>query len=353
MDKHKKHKIEKKHVEKSVGRKRKMSYTWQIISAVLLIVLIITFFKCSGTEEVEGVMTTEEAGQEVMTFINGNLMQPGTEATLDSIAEESGLYKLEISAQDQKITSYVTKDGKVFFPQAMELDEVEEQIQAQKAAATAEQQAAAAEIEKTDKPKVEVFVMSHCPYGTQIEKGMLPVMDLLGDKADIEIKFCDYAMHGEKELAEQLNQYCIQKEQKDKFVPYLKCFLEASKGDECIVSTGIDKTKLDACVASTDTQYKVMENFKNNEGYRGQFPGFDVHKAETTKYGVQGSPSLVINGVTARTGRDAASLQKAICDAFTDETRPSECDTPLDLPQPGPGFGFDSTGGATAAGCGA
>lgn len=35
--------------------------------------------------------------------------------------------------------------------------------------------------------------MSHFPYGTQIEKGMIPVMETLGNKADIGIKFVNYA----------------------------------------------------------------------------------------------------------------------------------------------------------------
>ena len=71
---------------------------------------------------------------------------------------------------------------------------------------------------KADKPKVELFVMSHCPYGTQAEKGMIPVVELLKDKISFEVKFVDYAMHGKKELDEQLRQYCIQKEQKAKFL---------------------------------------------------------------------------------------------------------------------------------------
>ena len=31
---------------------------------------------------------------------------------------------------------------------------------------------------KLEKPIVEAFVMSHCPFGTQIEKGMLPVVSV-------------------------------------------------------------------------------------------------------------------------------------------------------------------------------
>jgi hypothetical protein len=348
--KHKKQEAgENKPVEKTVRKARK-SYTWQIISAILLLLLIISFFRGSDSG-MEGALTKEEAGQKIMSFINNNLMAPGTEATLDSIEEEAGIYKMEISAEDQKITSYVTKDGKVFFPQAMDIAEVEKQIQIQKAAAEQEEQAAAVEVEKTDKPKIELFVMAYCPYGTQIEKGMVPVMEALGDKADIEVKFCDYAMHGEKELKEQLNQYCIQTEQNDKYLSYLRCFLDAGNGDQCINDVGIDKSKLTACVDSTDAQYNVMADFESKENYRGQFPGFAIYKADAAKYGVQGSPTLVINGAVASTGRDSASLQEAICNAFA--APPEECNTPLDSTAPSPGFGFAATGAATSAGCGA
>jgi hypothetical protein len=36
-------------------------------------------------------------------------------------------------------------------------------------------------------------------------------------------------MHDKKEIDENNKQYCIQKEQNDKYSDYLKCFLEADK----------------------------------------------------------------------------------------------------------------------------
>ncbi len=39
-------------------------------------------------------------------------------------------------------------------------------------------------VEKSARPKVEMFVMSFCPYGNQIEDSFLPVVKLLGDKVD-------------------------------------------------------------------------------------------------------------------------------------------------------------------------
>ena len=55
-------------------------------------------------------------------------------------------------------------------------------------------------------------------------------------------------LHGEVE--EQLRQYCIQKEQEAKLLPYLKCFLgktgTAADSEACLTEAKIDKTKLNS-----------------------------------------------------------------------------------------------------------
>jgi hypothetical protein len=158
-------------------------------------------------------------------------------------------------------------------------------------------------------------------------------------------------MHGEQEVDEQLNQYCIETEQGDKYLSYLKCFLDAGKGADCLKSTGIDTGKMNSCVASTDKKYKVKANFNDKATWlSGQYPLFDVQKDDNTKYSVQGSPTLVINGVTSNAGRDATSLLNAICAAFN--TQPEECKTALSTTAPSTGFGFDATGANSAASCG-
>lgn len=202
-------------------------------------------------------------------------------------------------------------------------------------------------MEKKEKAEVEIFVMSHCPYGTQIEKGIIPVLDALGDDVDFELKFCDYAMHGEKELNEELNQYCIQKEQNDKLIPYLKCFLADSDSDSCLSEVEIDMNMLDACISATDTEFKVSENFVDKSTWKGNFPTFNIFKDDVDKYGVSGSPTLVINGVNVQANRDSASLLAAICTGFIDE--PEACSSELSSASPSPGFGYDTTSEDTSA----
>jgi hypothetical protein len=72
---------------------------------------------------------------------------------------------------------------------------------------------------KSDKPLVELFVMSFCPYGVQAEEVMKPVADLLGDKADIRVRFISSletddlndvkALHGVIEGKENARQLCV------------------------------------------------------------------------------------------------------------------------------------------------
>ena len=222
---------------------------------------------------------------------------------------------------------------------------------AAKAAATPSVQAPAPVV-KSAKPKVDVFVMSYCPYGTQIEKGILPVAQLLKDKIDFSIKFVYYSMHGQKEIDENTRQYCIEKEQSDKFISYLTCFLQAGDSPGCLKSSSIDTAKLDACVKVADTQFSISKNFADNSTYlSGRYPKYDVYAAENKQYGVQGSPTLVINGAQVSSARDSASLLKTICSAFT--TAPSECSQTLSSSSPSAGFGTAAAAASPAsAGCG-
>ena len=213
-----------------------------------------------------------------------------------------------------------------------------------------QEESAKKNLTKNDQPVVELFVMSHCPFGTQIEKGILPVVETLGDNIDFSIKFCDYAMHDKQEIDEQLRQHCIQEKENDKFLSYLKCFLEKGESNNCLQKTNINTDLLNSCVSETDAKFKITENYENKIGWKGRFPSFNISAEENEKYGVQGSPSLVINGTLIPSARDAKSLLETICLGF--KNQPTECQADLSSAPPAPGFGFDGTGSNTDASCG-
>ncbi len=319
--------------------------------AIVLVVLAVANFNTGG-KGLSNIfnggakhLTPDEAKARAEDFINKNLVQ-GTTASISSVEDyNASLYKLKVKVGDTDIDSYITKDGVQFFPQAMNIDEMAKSG-SNSGDSASQTPVTPANLTKSDKPSVEVFVMSHCPYGTQVEKGLVPVMETLKGKADIKIKFVNYIMHGEVEKKDNLVQYCIDKEDNGKYNAFLKCFLKDGNSDSCMASAGVNTKKVQSCISATDKQYKVTEAFNDKSKWEnGSFPPFAVHQDENSKYGVQGSPTVVINGQQVESDRSPAALLTTICGAFNN--KPAECDAKLDTATPGPGFG-DSTAANTS-----
>ncbi|MDD5769964.1 MAG: hypothetical protein PHE25_03275 [Candidatus Gracilibacteria bacterium] len=222
---------------------------------------------------------------------------------------------------------------------------------------------------KVNKPVADLYIMSYCPYGLQAQKGYLEVMSKLGKVADINIKFVQYAMHGEKEITENVIQYCIEKEQKDKYIDYLNCYLaEEGKGEACRKQVKINEKKLSSCIDKTNKEFDIKGAFKRADEKRkkykaegkveGQdvpyvFEEFDINKDEAIKAGVEGSPTFVLNGIKIdKIGRNAKAFADVICSSF--KTKPKECDENFQDITFDPMFGFTTGNGASSAnsGCG-
>lgn len=340
-NKHAEHKTKAKHSAR--GIKVKKSDMWKVISGILFVLLLISVFTGNGKQESGEELSVEEAKEKALSYINTNLMQPGTSAMVKNIEDIGNLYKIKLDISGREFDSYLTKDGSLLFPSVVDLnEEVEKPEQPEQPT----QQPPAADLVKSDKPDVQLFVMSHCPFGTQAEKGMIPVAELLEDKIDFEIKFVNYAMHGEKETTEQLNQHCIKIEQGSKFLPYLKCFLKEGDGESCISEIGINKAKLESCAKKTDAEFKITENLQNPSG---RYPAFLLYDEENKKYGVRGSPTLVVNDKVVSSARSPSAYLATICGAFNEA--PEECSTQLSSQNPSSGFGFSASGGSGAGSC--
>jgi len=266
---------------------------------------------------------------------------------------------------------------------------------------------------KSDKPELKFFVMSFCPYGNQIEDVLRPVYDLLKDKADIiphyifekvtnldttcknssgdpsqcatyvqgkyfttipecqktiaqnlakckdessYIKAQDGTMyaslHGRQEANQDVREICAWNQVTDKtqwwnFIAAVNKNCTAQNADTCwenqAKSAGLDTTKITECF--------------NQDGVRL----IEEQIAQTQKFNVSGSPTVLINDVifppesaytqdgkgSLKIGDKVATQDKfrtpnvvktAICASF--QKSPSECKTILN----------ELTGTAPAAG---
>jgi len=342
---HTEHEHHESHHEGKKFHKGKMWMIATAVFAIAFIIFLVLFLTAGRTSPVADANSgscsiTPDAnliGTETVDFLSKNF--PVTGIILKNATLERGLVNVTINVQGQDLNIFTSTDGEiVFIPGGAPIYKTE--YAKLKAEADANAQAKAASVPKTDKPKVDVFVMSYCPYGTQIEKGLLPVVNLLKDKADIQIKFVNYTLHGEKETIENMNEYCIQQKYPTQYYNYLGCFLEDSNSARCVAKEGFDATVLSACTTKLDSDYNIIANQ----------PQFPIYDAENKAYGVTGSPSTVINGVLIdNMPRSSQGILDKICATFT--TKPPECSTALSTETPAAGFGYTAGTGSTSASC--
>ena len=292
---------------------------WLIVSLVLAIVLVMSvIFGWTISDKSIGIgktLSAAQAGQKTLDYVNKNLVQAGTSATFVSIKDLGSVYEVTSSYQSRDIPIYISKDGSFLFLSAYNTSETIE---------TEQTQETPQEIPKTDKPTVQLFVMSFCPYGIQAEQAMKPVVDLLGSKVTIEPHFIVSvsgttvnSLHGEYEANEDMRQACIWKNYNQatfwKYLDYL--------------NSNCNKNNLDTCwkdaAKNASVTVSKIETCQTSEG-------LDLMKAEealSTKNGVSGSPTLIINGVVYSGARTAEAYKQAICNATT--TPPAECSQTL------------------------
>jgi hypothetical protein len=321
----------------------KIGNKWAVASVILLFLFIGSFFtngfgfSPTGMVVSAETMSPDDAANKAIDWITSYYKSGGVdvEASLvDASETENGIYqftvKLSSTEGENEQTLYVTKDGKLFIPQVIETEEIIPET---------------SETSKSDRPEAHAFVMSYCPYGLQFIKAYIPVIELLGDKADIELNFVHYLMHGEKEMIENTRMYCIQKEQNDKFTDYLRCFVESGDAETCISDAGIDKNQLETCMQNTDEQFEITKTFEESQD---TYPPYLVDAVLAQQYGVRGSPTFVVNGQTVSVDRSPEAIKQAICSAFN--TPPEECEQELSTTAEQPGIGPIGSGSGASSG---
>jgi len=73
-------------------------------------------------EKITGFLTAQQAAEKTINFVNQYLVESGMVVSLINVAEKSGLYKISIKAGEDEYDFYTTKDGKLLFFQAIDME---------------------------------------------------------------------------------------------------------------------------------------------------------------------------------------------------------------------------------------
>lgn len=275
---------------------------------------------------IPGALPKDKAAQKAIDFINTVALQGQATASLEEASEESGLYKIKLKIQDNEYESYVTKDAKLLFAQGTKISGQE----------TSDNSSESQSFPKSDKPDVKLFVMSFCPYGNQAEELLMPVVQLLGDKANIQLHYVIYSnyqgggstycldkenkycsMHGIGEIHQDVRELCVQKYQADKFWDFVKA-----------INAGCAASNVDSCweniAKNAGLNVNQIKTCQKNEALTLLAQETELNKT----YSISGSPQLIINGTEYQeTTRSSEAYKNAICSAFN--SAPDKCSETL------------------------
>lgn len=232
-----------------------------------------------------------------------------TKFSVGEIKETNGVYQFELTVNNQKYTSYISKDGKLLFPGGVMLEDKQTKTNAT-ATGTPAKKLTCQDLKKTEKPSLTAFVVANCPYGLQMQRVFKTAINELADlEKFLTIKYMGgvengkiTSMHGDKEAEENLKQICVREEQKDKYWPYLSCYMQEGKTDQCLAQNNIDITKLTSCTSDKNRGLKYAQADFNS----------------ANKFNVSSSPTLVLNNQQTVSefdfgGRTANTVKEILC----------------------------------------
>ena len=303
-----------------------------LIAVIIFLVAIILTANNPGSSP---ALSSQDCGKNVISYVNTNLVEAGSSAVLGTVTEKNGLYQIMVQYQGVSIPLYATKDCTLMFQNPIDLKGT---------AGTPAQTTPAVTPVASASPAVDLYVMAFCPYGTQAESAMQPVVDLMGTKARITVRYIASvqgttvgtvsSLHGPSEAIEDLRQLCIARDAPQKLWPYLTAF-----NRDCYPNWQ-NATLLDACRMKTLQGLGI--NAQGIETCANGAAGLGLLSADenlSNANNVQASPTLIINGQIYNGARTPEAYKQAICAHF--DTAPAECSVNL-----------STTGTAATGGCG-
>ncbi len=166
--------------------------------------------------------------------------------------------------------------------------------------------------------RVQLYVMSQCPYGVEAENGFALSLDKLGGAVDFRVDYIGdngpdglISMHGPREVAGDLVQLCAQKYSPKWFQLVLCQNRDARNVDSnwraCAEELGAPADAIARCAGGDEGKKLLAASFRRAQ-----------------QVGARGSPTIYIGDQAYRGGRRPAEFMHRICDSFGAE-KPAAC----------------------------
>jgi len=137
-----------------------------IVVVVVVLVAAAFGFLYNKKKEADQKLSVQKNAGKAIEFVNKNLLSGGVTASLDGATSSNGVLKIGLKIGDQTYNSYVTEDGKLFFPEGYEIkDQATTTSQTETSATVGNFMTKGEEICKENgKPVIYFFGLDTCPH---------------------------------------------------------------------------------------------------------------------------------------------------------------------------------------------
>lgn len=204
---------------------------------------------------------------------------------------------------------------------------------------------AAGESGKPGSVKLDLYVMSQCPFGTKAEDAIFPAVKSLGKHVDFNLYFIANeepalpaepggkpaktafkSLHGQPEVDENIRHLCAMKNFPKQYMDFIlerNINIRDGNWQAAAKKVGIDPAKLEACSAGEEGAKLLSDSIKI-----------------TQARGAGSSPTIDLNGSPYMGARGERSITLAVCDALGTKgiPLPDACEKAKNMP-PDPSAG--------------
>lgn len=169
--------------------------------------------------------------------------------------------------------------------------------------------------------KLDFYVMSQCPYGTQVLDAIAPVLEEVGDSVDFTVDYIAKktgsgfdSLHGQTEVDGNIIQLCAMKHESEDYayMDMIVCMDETYRNipnnwEACADEAGLDVDTLRECYEGDEGVQLLEESIKRAD-----------------EVGASGSPTIYLNGESYVGGRGSRDFLRAICNSLKG-SKPQAC----------------------------
>ena len=200
--------------KENVKRNRQRRATFWKVSTVILLVLLVLVIYTEGVPTGLSVADDDEAVEKAIDFINENLLLGMASAELQEVTVERGMYKLDLTVTgstglEQEFTSYITKDGQLLFPSAIDMseydltEETEEEEEVEEEVERIEVDTTGDPVYGDENAPITIIEFSdfECPFCSRGYETINEVKELYGDQVKIVFKNFPLSFHEDAQKA--------------------------------------------------------------------------------------------------------------------------------------------------------